>query len=386
MIKQPFQLKIPSHREILNAIRINGEISGAELSRMCKYQPSTIVYILRSLQSKGLIEIARISSSLGSAGKPPTLWRLVPDKGYIVGIELIPNALRSTVINFGGEIVHREQRIGIGEMNPEKVPQLIHDFIVDLLAKLKIPIEKVIGVGVALPGLVDRTQGVVLYSRRIFLKNFPLQKMLINSLSLPVEIVNDANAGALGIRWYQNTPDEPIPANLVFLTLNERQGQMGAGLILDYKLYEGADGSAGEILKSMSPLEDLIEEGRVRFGGDAPILNMDKNEVDLSIEDIVACARKQCNISKRILNEFARFIVDEICKVVEFINPDRIVVGGDITEASDLLLDKIRDTVKQRLLETYPIGMPSPDITFSEFGIYSVSMGATALILRKIFR
>ncbi len=379
-----YHLTIQSHREILNAIRIHREISGAELSRLTKYQPSTIVYILRALEKRGLIEISRISFAQGSAGKPPTLWRLVPNKGYIFGFELIPNELRSIIINFSGDVIEQEHKTGIEDLSSERIPCIVNEFCSELIDANKIPREKIIGAGVALPGLVDRLNGLVLYSRKLFLQNCPLREMISKKLSLPVEIVNDANAGALGIKWFLDSP-EPAPPHIVFLTLNEKQGQMGAGLILNGALYEGAAGSAGEIFKSLPALPELVEAGRQESSDDQPLYRAMQSHRSLSLEKVILYAKEKCKISEYILGVYSNFIVDEICRISELINPGWIILGGDITAAKELILNSIRTDVDVKLHQLYPMGVSIPRIMFSKLGIYSVSSGAAALILRKIF-
>ena len=160
MLPEPFKLKIASHRQILNTIRIHGEISAAELARVSKLQPSTLVYILRSLKEKGLIEVSRIGAQLGSAGKPPTLWRLVPTKGYIVGLEIIPNEMRATVIDFQGNIIHQEHQVGLDNQGPEKLLATISSFYKGLLKHLKIAKKDII----VRAGLVLLVAGLILFS------------------------------------------------------------------------------------------------------------------------------------------------------------------------------------------------------------------------------
>ena len=209
MLSEYLEIKKAIHRLVLNAIRIRKEVSGAELARMIKLQPSTIVYILRSLEKAGLIEVSRLGSSLASGGKPPTLWRLVAEKGYIIGIEIIPNEIRATVIDFACNIIHQQIKCGLKNFPNEKIASSATKFSKEIIKKLKLPMNKIIGVSVALPGLVDRKQGMVNYSVPLCSRDLPLQMMLQDALKLPVVISNDANAGSLGIQWFNNTTKKP---------------------------------------------------------------------------------------------------------------------------------------------------------------------------------
>ncbi len=273
MLPAPFQLKIASHRQILNTIRIKGEISGADLARENRLQPSTLVYILRSLHEKGLIEVSRVGAQLGTAGKPPTLWRLVAQKGYVIGLEIIPNEERATVVDFSGQIVHQEHRVGVENIGPEKLLHSIKSFYDELVSHLELKKDDLIGVGVALTGLVDREKGVVHFSRKLQLQDFPIEQKLGELLQFPVEVVNDANAGALGIKWHDGSV-AASKKSVIFLTLNEKTAYFGAGLILDENLYEGAQGAAGEIFTVLPSLSELVQSGVDKYGVDRPLVRL----------------------------------------------------------------------------------------------------------------
>ncbi len=384
MLPEVFQLKIKSHRQILDTIRIHGEISAAELARLNNLQPSTLVYILRSLKSKGLIEVSRISAQLGSAGKPPTLWRLVANKGYIIGLEIIPNEMRATVIDFSGKIIHQEHQVELDNIGPDKLLDSIQKFFEEVITHLKLSKNDILGIGVGLTGLVDREKGLVHFSRKLALNNFPIESELRKLLKCQVEVVNDANAGALGIKW-QVGNSAPVKSNVIFLTLNEKIGFFGAGLILNEVLYEGANGTAGEIYTSLPILSELFEKAIEQKGEDLPLVQLYHKEKKIDIDDVIDCARQGCDVSHIIIQRYKTFIVEEIVRLVQLLNPDVFVLGGDITDAEDLIYKDIVHDIRERLAEIFPSGVQMPEILFSAFGIYSVSVGATALILRRIF-
>ncbi|MBN2411700.1 ROK family transcriptional regulator [candidate division KSB1 bacterium] len=384
MLSELFHIEIPSHRIVLNTIRIYKEVSGAELSRLTKYQPSTLVYILRSLKKKGFIKVSRVGNLVGSAGKPPTLWSLNPEMGYILGVEILPNEFRITVLDFACHVIHQEHQVGFKDLKGDKTAKITVSLINDVIKKLNLPKEKIIGVGVALPGLVDREKGFVHYSRRLSLNNVYLQTLLANNLNLPVEIINDANAGALGIWWHLDSA-EPLPPNVVFLTLNEKIREMGAGFILNTNLYEGAQGTAGEIFVTLPSIIKLIEKGKKKFGEKQALIEFINEGGDASLLKIIECAKQNCRISNFILKSFSKYIIDEVIRIVEFLNPNLIVIGGDITEAKLLIYDYITQNVKKNLKNKFPTGVIVPEIRFSGTGIYSVSLGATSLFLRKMF-
>ncbi len=384
MLFDSYQLKIPSHRKVLNIIRLHKEISGAEIARLVGLQPSTLVYILRSLRQRQFIKISRIDTQQGVAGKPPTLWRLVPEKGFVIGLEVIPNEIRATVIDFACNIIYQNTSSSVQTVGKNALAQSIVSCINELIEKAKLPTEKIIGAGIALTGLVDRKNGLIRYSRKLNVQNYPIQSKLNEHFSFPLEIVNDANAGALGLKWHLGSMIWHRD-HVVFLTLNEKIGYMGAGLVLSNRLFEGAQGTAGELVASIPSLHTLIEKGRQRYGDDQPIVAFEKEKGNILIDDVIRLANKNCQVCHFVLRQYSQFIASEVVRSILFINPDMIVIGGDITNARELILDSILEKVKKRLQRNFPTGIAIPDIHFAESGIYSVSLGATSLMLRRIF-
>lgn len=372
-----------SPKQVLNAIRIYKEISGAQLAQITGLRPSTIVYILRSLKKAGLIEVSRIGNSSSFGGKPPTLWRLLADKGFIIGIEIVPNQLRTTVIDFSCNIIHQQIKRNVNTDNVQLV-NLVVNFVREIIQSLKLPGNKIIGVGVALPGWVDSKNGLVVYSVPLALKKFPLQMILQNSLNLPVLIANDANAGALGVKCFSDTL-ENLPANFVYLTISDRFQGIGAGIVIDHQLYEGSYCSAGEITTTLQQVPQLVEKAQKKYRNKSFNIEI-KNPDELNcIADVIRYTKQNCRIANFVLKNITHAITMELLWIIGFLNPGLIVIGGDITEVEFIINDFILPNVQEKSLKLFPGGITIPKIIFSRFGIHSVSVGATALILGEIF-
>jgi len=108
MAAEILKINEKSHRILPNAIRVEKEIFGAELSWMNSYQPLVIVHILRTSEKSCPMEIDRNGIFWSSAIKPPVLLRLVSDRGYLFGLEIIVNEIHTKVIGFACNIFHQE--------------------------------------------------------------------------------------------------------------------------------------------------------------------------------------------------------------------------------------------------------------------------------------
>jgi len=380
---QKYQLKENSHRIVLNTIRQNSEISGADIARKTNYQPSTISYILKKLEQINLIEFSRIGLSQGS-GKPPTLWKISDDLGFIFGIECLLNEFRVSLINATGKIEFQERYYFDTILDRRNLEVKINETIHQICHNKNIGKNKILGIGIALPGLIDSKNGFVHYSRPFNIKESYLQKQLEQVLTIPSFIINDANAGALGIKWFQNNNNK-LFNNIIFLTVNDITKDLGAGIIINKQLFDGVDGSAGEMLKSLPDVVKLIATAKKRFN--QPDSNWDKytKHEEVKFSEIVSKAKTNDKIASFILQKFGQVLVDQILQIIGFYNPAKIVLGGDITTADFLVNDFVLPGAKKQFAKLFPSGITFPEILYSPFGIFSVSIGAAALILREIY-
>lgn len=378
------KIKTLNHRNVLNLIRIKKEVSGADVARTLKLQPSTIVYILRDLKKRGLIEVSRIGNSTEVGGKPPTLWKLIAQKGYMIGVEILPHGLRMSLIDFASNIFHQQHFFNLAiKGNPEFIT-IIKDVITDVLGQLNLLYNQIIGIGVALPGLIDCKSGNLIFSEPLALKKIPLRTLLEQSFNQAVFVTNDANAGALGIKWYNQEVGMKY-RDIIYLTINEDVRGMGAGLIIDQQLYAGAYGTAGEIAAAFPPFDFLCQNGEKKFGQKSAIAFDSGHNGVPTLSKFVEGTKNGCPVANYVVEKVCDFLAREIFRIMIFINPDLIVVGGDVTQIELLFNDFVVPLIKKRIRSVYPDGIEMPKICYSPHGSYSVAVGATALILREIF-
>lgn len=119
------------------------------------------------------------------------------------------------------------------------------------------------------------------------------------------------------------------------------------------------------------------------MGAGHPVLQNFTTE-SIKISDVMTYAKKGCPLSVFIIEEICRHISDEIARIIGFINPDLIVLGGDITMQEDLLKKYIIPFAHEKTSGYLKHGYFMPEIRFSQFGKFSVAAGATALLLSEL--
>lgn len=372
-----------SHKQVLNLIRLNKEISGAELSRLTNLRPSTILYILRSLDEKGLIEISGTGESTTKGGKKPTLWKLKPDLGFVIGMEVIVNKIRIAVAGLNGTFYAKNEYVPSARLNEKNIVEEILVALKDTMQKESVAIDAIIGVGVAVSGLVDGKNGIIRYSVTTGLENFPLKVKLESKLPVKFTIVNDANAGAMDVKWYTE-PTQILPENIVYITYNQGAKNLGAGLIIHNTLYQGVSGAAGEIFHQLPKVSTVIERGIKKLGTDHLLLKEYPNHEEIKLGEIMKLSEKGCQISTFVIEEICKLISDEIARIIAFVNPHLVVIGGDITMQEGLVKKYIIPYAHEKTTTYLKQGYYMPEIRFSQFGKFSVAAGATAIVLSEI--
>lgn len=382
MVTGLFSLTENSHKQVLNLIRLYKEISGAELARLTNLRPSTVLYILRNLDEKGLIEISGTGESTTKGGKKPTLWKIKSNIGFVIGIEILVHKIRIVVAGLEGSLLDKSEHIPSVRITEKNLIEELTGAINKTIENHRINTENIVGVGIAVPGMVDGRNGHIHYASALGIENYPLKLKLESKFPFTFTIANDANAGAMDVKWY-TMPNQKLPGNIVYITYNQGAKNLGAGLIINNSLYNGSSGAAGEIFYPLPKIVSILDRGIKKLGNTHPVLeNSEAGEIKIS--DIMTFHKKGCQLSTFVIEEICKVIADEIARIIGFINPDLIVLGGDITMQEDLLKKYIIPFAHEKTSGYLKHGYYMPEIRFSQFGKFSVAAGSTALVLSEL--
>ena len=377
------QIAEEKHKLALKLIRDYGELSGAQIARLTGFQPSTVVYILRRLNKAGLIEYSRTGESTNRGGKRPVLWKINGSFGYIIGMEVLLDKIRYVLTDFSGKIVVKKEISYEDYLKNDRVIEAILGNIKNIIIQYSLDEKRILGIGIGITGLIDNAEAAVQYSSNLQLRDLPLKKIIENQVSIPVNLINDANAGALGVKWYSQRK-EPLPPNIVYVTYNQVSDYLGLGIIINDMLYSGAAGTAGEVFDPLPNLLDVGKKAMQQHNYRSPLKQWLESGKHIPLLPIFKYARQEDTIAREIVNTIIQFLAYQLMLINGFINPDMIVLGGDIAIGQDLILNPLIDEFNKRNREFLEIDYNIPEIIFSEYGNYSVAMGANAVVLRKV--
>ncbi|WP_235599946.1 ROK family transcriptional regulator [Alkalihalobacillus trypoxylicola] len=390
--KGSFQLMKSLNKSlILNVIRQEKQISRAEIAKKTRLTPPTVTNIVNELLEVGLVKESTMGVSKG--GRKPILLTIDEKHSYIVGVDVGGHKLRAILTDLNGNnLVHYSQELPKNLTN-DFFLRVLTDAIDKVLADSHIPIDKVIGIGVGMHGIVDSEKGISIFAPNFQLEQIPIKKHIERNFSLPVIVENDARAFALGEKWFGQGLEHST-----IMCVNVGVG-IGAGIILDGKLYRGHNSLAGEIGHTMIDINGKLctcgNEGCLQtvVGGDRLIertiekLKKGQNSIlqnnkNLTGYDIHQAAIQNDPLAVEVLRETGTYLGIALTNFIHLFNPSRIIIGGGVANSGDFIMKPLIHCVKERALT---IEAKSTEIVRSNLGEYGTAIGAVTLILETIF-
>lgn len=360
---------------ILNKIRTSEPISRAQIAKETKLTPPTVSSIVKELIEEGLVRESELGESKG--GRKPTMLHIKNDAFYVVGVDAGPQTVECILADLSGKVMRRtENKLGDSITNDEFV-NILKKSIQAVLQSIS-NAKKVIGIGVAMHGVVDVETGTSLVAPILGLRNIPIKDELEKEFQVVVKVENDARAMALGESWFGN--HGKIDS---MLAVNLGRG-VGAGVVMNGKLYHGAQDLAGEIGHMTVDINGAVCEcgnrGCLQTFATGPAIAKRANKK--TGEDVYRLAVAGDDISVNVLQETGTIIGIGLTNLIHIINPELIVLGGGVSKSKEFILPPIRQAIEERALTPEA---KQTNVVISELGDDATLLGAVALLLVELF-
>ena len=177
---------------VLRTIFESESISRAEVARVTRLTRTTVSEVVNSLLKEGLVEEIGKGESIG--GKTPILLSIVADSRYMIGLNLAQDKFVGAIVNLRGEIKEMLE-VSVFDDDGQKALESVYQIINQLIRRKYKPI---IGIGIGTPGLVMTREGIVLNAVNLDWQDLPLGDLLQKKFKLPVSVLNDSQAAAIG--------------------------------------------------------------------------------------------------------------------------------------------------------------------------------------------
>jgi len=283
---------------------------------------------------------------------------------YVVGIDLGGTKIAAALFNADGEILNRERMETANARTAEEVVQRM----VEMIHSVSMG-HPVCGVGLASPGTVNSKDGIVLQGTNLpEWNNIPLKKWMGDALGVEVEVVNDANAAAWG--EYVRGAGKGS-GNMVYITFSTG---IGAGIVLDGKLFMGATSFAGELGHNivvpdgpacicgnngcweMYASGTAIRDSALQLMLSSPSVIGElaaASGEEVSAKHVFEAHRQDDPIAAQVVNRAVHYMALGLANVIHTFNPDRIVIGGGVSKAGDLLFPALKAETGKLVMKPY---------------------------------
>lgn len=384
MQRGTFQLmKTVNKSIVLNKIRTSQSISRAQIAKETKLTPPTVGSIVKELIQEGIVKESKIGESSG--GRKPTMLQINSSGFYVIGVDAGPETVKCMLTDLSGKIILRNSQVLDQPMTNEKFLSLLIESIQDIITSSEILKGEIIGIGVAMHGMVEVESGTSLFAPNLQLTNIPIKQTLEETFQLEVKVENDARAMALGESWFGGHNDVNS-----LIVVNIGSG-VGAGTVMNGKLYHGAQDIAGEFGHMTIDLHGEVCECGNRgciqtlVSGEAIAERArDKFQLDRSIsaKEIYEQAKSGNEKYIQFLYHVGEIIGIGLTNIIHLINPERIVLGGGVMKSAELIYPSICNTIEQRVLTQKA---KNTNVMVSKLGDDATLLGAVSLLLVDLF-
>lgn len=199
---------------ILNMIRTSQPVSRAQISKESKLTPPTVSSIVKELIEQGIVKESALGESSG--GRKPTMLHINKNAYYIIGVDAGPRSVKCIVTDLSGKIYARTSSELELPLTKDQLLNVLIDSIQRLMKSAKDITEHILGIGIAMHGVVELRTGTSLIAPNLKLKNIPIKEQLEEVFKLPIKVENDARAMALGEAWLggHENADKMVAVNI----------------------------------------------------------------------------------------------------------------------------------------------------------------------------
>lgn len=390
-------IKYQNRALILNIIKNRGAVSRVDIAQALQLTPAAITILVNDMVKEGIIkEIGPVEEEDRKLGRKKVLIDINYDYKYAVGINIEPDLTNIGISNIKGDVIASSRFETDRNMEPENLLNMAASECMKLLWKENIMKEKVLGAGVGIVGLVDKSNGVSKRAYGLWKKEVNVKGILEGALDTRVVVDNNVRALAIGEIDYHSREDM---SNVLFIKYGPG---VGSAIIIDNEIYYGANNFSGEIGHTMAvPDGELCRCGRrgcletvvsrhviidkvkkifspeetpelYRLcGGDSGSVTM--NMICGSAE---AGDKNVLEIVREAMYHMSVAISNAVC----FYDPHNVIIFGEVFKCKavmDILKDYTREFIINKDIDDF--------ISISKLNNKSNYIGGIALALREFF-
>ena len=387
-VGRPAHLRHRNALTILRLLREAGSCSRADLVRASGLSAPTVTNVVGDLLAANLIQ--PLGEGESSGGRPPDMISFKADRGCLLAVQIAASHLSFLLTDLSGTQLDTAKVSLAGEKtDPESICHLVGAEIRLLLKNQRMTREQLLALVVAVPAIANVDQGLVIsVSTLQNWRNVPLRSLLGKIVDCLVIIENDTNLAALG-EHHRGAALFHESFVLIMIGAN-----VSAGIVLRGRIHHGAQWAAGEIgylrlphvarkhpaLHEFGELEHVLTSSAIVKSwlqiSDASSSNADSGPRDLDARTVLDFAQSGDSSARKIIQHRAAIASDIIVNLSLILNPDLILLGGEIG-SHPVMLSSVQ---KQLQRSEFAI----PEIAAAALGHFAILWGAVAMALEMI--
>lgn len=379
---------------VLNLIKSRGPISRTDIARLSSLSLATVSGITADFVASGLVHETGEGESTG--GRRPVLLRLNHQAGFVVGLKLMEQTITSALTDLDASVLHHRVTplTTAAGTNPEDVLQTIVQAVESTISEAEVDRARVLGIGIGMAGVVDGEAGICRYSPFFGWRDVPIAEPVASHFGLPVYLENDVNTLTIAEQWfgYGHGVDH-------FVVVTVGRG-VGAGIVVNGQFYRGALGGAGELghitlqedgppcgcgkrgcLEALTSDPAVVRQAQVAItlGERTPLAEAEP----LTLEAIVAAADAGDKLARRLLSDAGHWLGLGIAHLVNILNPQMIIVGGEGVRAGEWRFGPMREAIHQHAFDGLADEL---EIIIEPSGDETWARGAACVVLGELFK
>lgn len=377
-------------RELVN----HRQLSLTDLKSYTGISLPVVSGIINKLKNEGLVSEVK-EKEIIQAGRPPLVVKLNGGAGFVLGIDFGRIYTSFVLLDLEQKIVAESRKKSIPLSNDISIINKLEKEINSLINSASIGWNKLLGIGLSIPGIVIGSEGIS--KSYLNFGNKPVRDILKEKFNIPVHIEHDIKAMALGELWFGEARNAKSA-----LCLNIGWG-LGLGIIIDGKVYYGSEGFAGEFghiqivpdgplcycgkhgcletLASGRAITNLAQE-KILKGATSLIMSNGKKVEQIDAAAVLEGANQGDQFSIELLERAGKHLGTGIAILINVLNPDLIIFGGGVANAAPYLLDTITSSaLKQSMIHV------NKNVRFitSKLGHKAGALGVAMLAAKDLF-
>ncbi len=384
--------KVFFRNKILKELYLEDNLSCVDLSiRIHKSFPVT-AKLIEELTEDDLVVETGLAPSTG--GRRAVSYSIQKDRLYLVSVAMDQFVTKIAIMNMQNEFVLPVEKIFLPLPGNHSAPVILLENIVKVIETCGISKEKLVGIGIGMPGFIDVKKGVN-YSYLQLPDNKSIIKFISEKTGLPVYIDNDSSLVALAELYFGHNRGEKNA-----MVVNIGWG-IGLGMILNGQLFRGQEGFAGEFshiplflnekscwcgkegcLETETSLLLIIEKAKegIQSGRSSKLSLLPAVDLESAYNSITRAIKEGDQFAIELFSKAAYNIGKGVAVLIHILNPKKIILSGRGSSAGQILLAPIQQALNEHCIQRL---YQNAGIEVSTLGINAELIGAAALVMEN---